>query len=547
MLEMINNINSKLNSIVEDLTAERDELSSALNDVQEKINSKIDEAKGYKVSVDSFKEEMSNLEADIVTLEQDLQNLKDNYGNKGFDAIVEVGTKEINSKIVLKQKEISKQAQQINELTDKARTIKDLLINLKRDKEVKKEKLDSLNVLIEYYSGEFIRIADYSVNNHDSLVVVPAEEVAYDLDIPVIEDVVDDSPVFDEIASMDKEEVNYANNFEQDSDVVDLKVQVENSDFTLEKDDSSSSFDLINNDILDNNEKKLELNENSKIDNDLDINEDDNSNSNNDFSFDTINNIEVNDLFDLNLDDFQINNVDGDNTFDVKEEVNNTTSDNFEDTISSLFANEITNNEDIDFKKINDSIDREYENIFGNSDDINITDSKELFEGGTSTNIFDAGSLFGNVSENTDSINDSNIKEESLDDDIVNNFFMTNKLDFNSLNDFDKEYVRNIFSPISFGKVLDVLRKNDLNVDSVYSNVKLFEMNSSELDGMISKLLLSGQTKENINLVLATLPLIRLIDLNDVLESFGPDAVNANITDIIIKAKHLSDMGRNDN
>ena len=35
-----------------------------------------------------------------------------------------------------------------------------------------------------------------------------------------------------------------------------------------------------------------------------------------------------------------------------------------------------------------------------------------------------------------------------------------------------------------------------------------------------------------------------LIDLNEVINSYGMNVSNADITDIIIKAKHLSDIGK---
>ena len=131
----------------------------------------------------------------------------------------------------------------------------------------------------------------------------------------------------------------------------------------------------------------------------------------------------------------------------------------------------------------------------------------------------------------------------SSNDDIVNNFFMTNKLDFNKFTVDEQEYLKKVFSPIAFAKILDILRKNDIDINKVYDNIKLFEMGTTELEGIINKLLISGQSKANISLVLNVLPMIRLTDLNEVLESFGPDAAKADITDILIKAKHLNDIG----
>lgn len=488
MLEKINEINGRLKSILNELSNEKDELSSALEVVQQRIDSKIDEAKGYKTNVDEYKAHIAGLEEEIASFEKDLNDLKENYGNKGLDAIVEVGTKEINAKIVSKQKEIAKQVEKINELTDRARTIKELLINLKKDKKDKKDRFDSVSIALEYYSGELNKIIEYSENNSESLVYLPITDEEVEIDVPIIDEPIDDSPVFDEIASIDKEE--------------------------------SSDKEISNEGDLVKEEEIPELENDSSLflkDEDMNLN-----------SFDS--------KFDFKLDD------DNQNIFDektseedlIKEEDLEDT--HFDDTISSLFATQKDNI--IDFKTLNDSIDKEYENIFGKSlesdedksnevNDFKFLNSKEE-DGHTGLTNLD---IFGNSS-----------KKNSPD--IVSNFFITNKLDFDRFSDDNQKYIRSVFSPISFTKVLEVLRKNNIELDATYTNPNVFEMDSSELDSIISKLLISGQSVHNISLVLGTLPKIRLIDLNEVINSYGMNVSKADITDIIIKAKHLSDIGK---
>ena len=364
MLDMIKTINEKLNLIVHELEEEKSDLSEALKSVQERIDSKIEEAKGYKVSVDTYKEDMNLIEQEILSLEKDLENLKENYGNKGFDAIVEVGTKEINAKIISKQKELAKQAQRINELTEKARTIKDLLINLKKDKEEKKTRLDNLEVLFEYYNGEFSKIIEYSENNSEELVSIPAEEVEYNLDVPVIEDIIDDAPVFDEIESIDKDENKEV--VEVDEPVVEDVKEVE------------------------------------------EVKEDTTQNQDDDKLFDTMSNIDVSDLFKIDTEEDVEDNIDDKNIFDENSSL--------DDTISALFASEET--QPIDFKKLNDSINEEYESIFGNSDDIDITEDKDLFITGEETNSFDINSL------NKDSAKEEDVhKELATTDDTIADIF----------------------------------------------------------------------------------------------------------------------------
>lgn len=509
MLEKINEINGRLKSILNELSNEKDELSSALEVVQQRIDSKIDEAKGYKTNVDEYKAHIASLEEEIASFEKDLNDLKENYGNKGLDAIVEVGTKEINAKIVSKQKEIAKQVEKINELTDRARTIKELLINLKKDKKDKKDRFDSVSIALEYYSGELNKIIEYSENNSESLVYLPITDEEVETDVPIIDEPIDDSPVFDEIASIDKEESS------EDTD----KASEEKKDDEVEVEETTDK-EISNESDLVKEEESPELENDSSLflkDEDMNLN-----------SFDS--------KFDFKLDD------DNQNIFDektseedlIKEEDLEDT--HFDDTISSLFATQKDNT--IDFKTLNDSIDKEYENIFGKSlesdedksnevNDFKFLNSKEE-DGHTGLTNLD---IFGNSS-----------KKNSPD--IVSNFFITNKLDFDRFSEDNQKYIRSVFSPISFTKVLEVLRKNNIELDAIYTNPNVFEMDSSELDSIISKLLISGQSVHNISLVLGTLPKITLIDLNEVINSYGMNVSNADITDIIIKAKHLSDIGK---
>lgn len=491
MLDKINEINGKLKEIINELSNEKEELSSSLDVVQHQIDSKIEEAKGYKANVDEYKANISSLEEDIASYEKDLSDLKENYGNKGLDAIVDVGTKEINSKIVSKQKEIAKQVDKINELTDRARTIKELLINLKKDKKDKKDRFDSVSILLEYYGSELNKIIEYSEENPDSLVYLPIDNDLVSEEVPDTHEPLDDSPVFDEIESMDKE---------------DNEEEVKEDSPVIEEDTTNNILtDLDDTHDVKGNDDSLFITEE-----DLNMNSSDN-------------------IFNYSLEDNNnsYNIFDEDITKEEDEEDNH-----FDDTISSLFANQKDDN--IDFKTLNDSIDKEYENIFGKS-----LDAKEEFNLDAKENIDDHTGL-----TDIDLFGDS--KKVNLNTDIVSNFFMTNKLDFNKFSLDNQKHIRDIFSPISFTKVLEVLRKNNIELDAIYSNPDVFQMDSSELDSIISKLLISGQSIHNISLVLGVLPSITLIDLNDVINSYGNNIKNIDITDIIVKAKHLSDIGKRD-
>ena len=114
-----------------------------LSPVIEKISDEDDSYNYYKVDVDNAKAKIKTLEEEIKTLEIDLADLNERFGKKDLNAVVEAGNREINAKMIAKQNEITRYREKIGELTEKARSINDLLINLKKDKEIKSARLEN--------------------------------------------------------------------------------------------------------------------------------------------------------------------------------------------------------------------------------------------------------------------------------------------------------------------------------------------------------------------------------------------------------------------
>ena len=507
MKAIIEEINDKLKNIISELETQKTEVDDSLNSVQEKIDAKIEEAKGYKTSVDTAKEEIKRLEDEIVSLEDDLKDLTNRFSGKDLNAILETGNKEINAKIAARQKDISKQKDRINELTEKARTIKDLLINLKKDKESKKYKLGNITEAYNYYEKELSRIIDFSTENPDDLneyVIIPVEDDdTTDDSYEYQREVIDDRPIFDEIESIEKEnEDDYS--FSDD--------EVVEKDVAEEKINSDEQISQKNEFSEEEKEQELSYN-NDEIDSD-EIAE------NNDTNIDESNDSLMNFNFDFNLEDNL--NEDGANS------------------AFNLFSNNNeSENNTIDFKTLNDTIDREYANIFGSSEDISLTSNPVVSLIDENNNFSDINNLFGSDPEFS-----SNIEETKIDEpnDEVVNFFKNNNLDFSKFSSEDQETLRSNFNLINYTKTLDILRKNNLKLENIYNASGVFKMIHSELETIINRLLLAGQTTQNISYVLNTLPLINSIDLDDVIKSYGPSIKDANITDLIIKAKHLKDI-----
>ncbi|NLL01846.1 MAG: hypothetical protein GX265_02360 [Mollicutes bacterium] len=427
---IIKEINESLTRILNDLENRRLVSQKDLDVVTAKINEKVDEAKDYKVEVDNAKGKIKALEKEIESLEIDLNDLNERFGKKDFNVILEAGNREINAKIMEKQNQITKHRQKIAELTERARSIKDLLINLKKDRKLKEERLDIVTKAYEYYNESLNKIIEYAKNNPNSLnnygVSYPNLNFEYTGE-PMTE-------VFDEIESMDNNE------------------------------DKPSEIDLT-----------------------------------------------------------------------PEEEAN----------LDDLF--EKLKNKNNDLEELNKSIDEEYKSIFGeentepeeNTEDtnLNITEN-DLNTPLETTNIFDKP-----IEDNLDIPdifgNENNISTDSSDK--IISFFYEYGLDFNKFTTDDQEIIKNIFDESHFRKILEILKNNQINLEKIYNATRLFEKGEpEELDQILTKLLLAEQTKLNVENVLNNLGNITSANLSEVINSFGPNIKDAEITDIIMKAENLT-------
>ena len=253
MNTIIEEINVKLNKIIEDLSENKKTTEEALTKVNASIKEKIKEAKKHKKQVDQAKNEIKTLEDEITSLKNDLTELQEKFGKKDLKGIVEAGNKEINAKIQDKQNLINKEKVKISELTAKARSIKDLLINLKKDKNIKEERLENYTSAFNYYEEELNKIISYSSDNAENLEV-KVEEVE---EVPVynFDGDIDESEVFDEILSIDnsinkreepKEETNLEEDdkeLDQDIDEVELEEEIKLDNEFLDK-LKKTSFEL---------------------------------------------------------------------------------------------------------------------------------------------------------------------------------------------------------------------------------------------------------------------------------------------------------------
>ncbi|MCI7554638.1 MAG: hypothetical protein MST00_04335 [Tenericutes bacterium] len=451
MIGLVTEINNKLKNIISELEAKKNECESTLANVKTKIDQKIEEAKRYKLDVDNAKAKIKTLEEEIKTLEIDLADLNERFGKKDLNAVVEAGNREINAKMIAKQNEITRYREKIGELTEKARAIKDLLINLKKDKEIKSARLENYIKATNYYSRELNRVIDFASENPDTLDDVSSnyEKTDYSSDINL------DSPVFDEISKMEDSSDDL---YEEKTKEGSYEPELQKMDFKALNDSIDSEYASIFGTPLEEDNKEEKAQESAPLD------------------------------------------LEEENVFEKKD----------------LSDEEIPDNS-LTFEPIKE-------------EELNAEPIKEELP---KEDRISASSLIDSESDKKDN-------SELI------NLFTENGVDFYSFNEQDQKLLIENFNKEMYKKVFDVLKKNNISLNYIYDAANIFTVGTpSELEHVLTKLLLASQTTLNISYVLSALPLINSFDLSEVIKSYGPSVSNANIADLIIKAKHLNDMGGN--
>ncbi len=201
MEKMIKVINDNLRNVISGIKEHRLDLEETLDSIKSDMSLKVKEANAYKSDVETARTIVSTLEGEIADLEHDLEELNDKFGSKNFKEILAAGNREINAKIIEKRTAINEQGQIILGLTDKARSLKDSLIELRERKMVTEENLRKTKILEGYFDTRISEIIKFSEESPEELATyreeIPQEELNIQEDID-ISSVIDGS-IFEEI------------------------------------------------------------------------------------------------------------------------------------------------------------------------------------------------------------------------------------------------------------------------------------------------------------------------------------------------------------
>lgn len=553
MDSMIKEINDNLKAILETIKDNRDNSINTLDNIQNQMDKKVEEAKKYKIQVDASKDRINELEDENKSLELSLKELNDKYSKMNLVGLIEAGNREIKSKINENVGAINKEKEHIQELTNRARTIKDLLINLKKDKTIKEEKLENIKIVYEYYSERINEVIDYAFNHANNLSDYKSVSYSNDEESFINEDTVDDKElentmVFDEIATIDKnknfkDEMSFINDeisdkFDSNKEIDDKEKINEEIINSVDLDDNDINSD-DNNQVFDNTyevsnlEHEEDVVDNKKVSHDEEKINEKEIQEDSIFEKDKESDISSNNNYDNNEDKVS----DKTDILEIKKDEDKENEDRI-NKINDLFSSINVPNENVGVvnpspavvPNVETKIDNAYKDIFGeelNENDLNKKDS-------TLTDIF------GNP-----------IKKEDLSEEVktgkkLEDLFSENGLDFNKFREDEKSYLKQIYNEEKFRNVIETLKRNKINLNNIYHAFNIFgEMSANELENMITKLINVGQSVEAIGLVLEKLPKVKKYNLDEAINSYGDYVKDLDITELFMKAKELYKNGGN--
>ncbi|MCR5224375.1 MAG: hypothetical protein K6C11_04435 [Bacilli bacterium] len=250
---LINETNTKLKEIVENIRTIKDEYEVKLADNKSQIDQELSKVDEYKNLFYEAKKKIQKMSDDINGFEEDYRNLVEKFQDDELSNILTGVSKEINSKIKEKKRNIQKDQNEMNSLIDKAQEAKKTLVKLTSEKKALELVLRQVTDVYKYYDEEFERLINYTTDNFDNL---HPDEEAFEIND------VDEDINFEDIEIDEKEEI--VTDEDVNKEVVEL--QEENKD---EDEQQGTDFSVLDQPTYDEEETNDEEIDFSKLDEDM--------------------------------------------------------------------------------------------------------------------------------------------------------------------------------------------------------------------------------------------------------------------------------------
>ncbi len=169
MDNLINETNSRLQDVIDNLTTIKNEYETKLERSSKEIEIELAKVNKYKEDFFVSKQKIEKMNSDIEGFEQDYQNLVDRFKDDELANILIAANKEISARIDERKRKIAKDKIAMNELVEKAELSKNKLVKITAEKKALELCLTKILDSYEFYTKALNQIISYSTDNVGNL------------------------------------------------------------------------------------------------------------------------------------------------------------------------------------------------------------------------------------------------------------------------------------------------------------------------------------------------------------------------------------------
>lgn len=187
MDNLINETNERIQQIIDNLETIKVEYERKIEDASKQFDIEVAKSKKYKEDFFTAKAKIDKMNKDIAGFEEDYKNLVDKFKDDELANILIAANKEISSKVDERKRKILKDRAAMNEVVQKAESVKSKMIKLTAEKKALESCLAKILDSYNYYTNALAPIIEFANEHRDNLCQNYSQS-AFAYDQPIITD-----------------------------------------------------------------------------------------------------------------------------------------------------------------------------------------------------------------------------------------------------------------------------------------------------------------------------------------------------------------------
>ena len=186
MDNLINETNERIQQIIDNLETIKVEYERKIEEASKQFDIEVAKSKKYKEDFFTAKAKIDKMNKDIAGFEEDYKNLVDKFKDDELANILIAANKEISSKVDERKRKILKDRAAMNEVVQKAESVKNKMIKLTAEKKALESCLTKILDSYNYYTNALAPIIEFANEHRDNLCQSYSPSVTFSQ--PVITD-----------------------------------------------------------------------------------------------------------------------------------------------------------------------------------------------------------------------------------------------------------------------------------------------------------------------------------------------------------------------